>query len=175
LFRKLKLSLRLGRIPLQFYLLWNIHFPVRDGSSNRRELFMKKFAFIVSAIALISSIGASAGCPALCGDDLANQIPEIGAPEAAGFQKVPDVAQYKMADWSGVVGIARNISRREAAKIAAENSEISFFFYTKGYQMVLETESGDYRVFRHGDTVFFKGQPWWGSAPGLADGYVKIQ
>jgi hypothetical protein len=106
--------------------------------------------------------------------DLTQEIPEIHQQEMDGdFKKIENVAQYKMADWSGVIGIARNISRSEAIEIASENPEITFFFYTKGRQMVLETEEGDYRVFHHGDTVFFKGEPWWGSANGLADGYVK--
>jgi len=106
-------------------------------------------------------------------NDITNQIPEIDSSITQGFKKIPNVAQYKMADWSQVVGIARGISMDEAYRIANSNPDITFFFHTKGYQMVLEKEDGSYRVFRHGDTVFFSGQPWWGSAPGLADGYVK--
>ncbi len=133
------------------------------------EYYMKKMAFFISGIAsLICAFGAAAHAR-----DIAQDIPEIGILENRNFQKIEDVAQYKFSDWSGVVGISRNISRAEAIRIAEENPEITFFFYTKGYQMVLETQDGDYRVFRHGDTVFFKGQPWWGSAPDLADGYVK--
>ncbi len=131
---------------------------------------MKKLTSLISSIALMTS--ASLFAVELTYDCTA-EIPEIGVPEAQGFQKIDDVAQYKNADWSNVVGIARNITINEAYKIADANPEIAFFFHTKGYQMVLEKEDGSYRVFRHGDTVFFKGSPWWGSAPYLADGYIK--
>jgi hypothetical protein len=105
-------------------------------------------------------------------NDITGQIPEISQ---SGFRKIGDVAQYKMADWSGVVGMARGISLDEAFKIANSSPQITFFFYTKGGQMILEKEDGSYRIFRRGDTVFFTGEPWWGSAPGLADGYIKAQ
>jgi len=105
--------------------------------------------------------------------DKASEIPEVTIPVSASFNKIPNVAQYKFSDWSGVVGIARSISRSEAMWIASQNPEITFFFYTKGYQMVLETQDGEYRVFHYGDAVFFKGEPWWGEAHGLADGYIK--
>lgn len=108
--------------------------------------------------------------------DITREIPEIETPDhQRSFNKIPDVAQYKEADWSNAIGIARKIKLRDAFKIAKKNPEITYFFYTKGIQMVLEKEDGTYRVFHEGDTVFFKGEPWWGSAPGLADGYVRIQ
>ncbi len=131
---------------------------------------MKKLA-VLSILALHAS--ASAFQPPELKQDITHEIPEIDISAIHGFEKAENVAHYKNADWSSVVGIARNISLSEACKIANDNSAITFFFYTKGYQMVLETEDGGYRVFRHGDTVFFSGAPWWGSAPGLADGYVK--
>lgn len=106
-------------------------------------------------------------------EDITHEIPVINTQELEGFKLVPNVAQYKNADWSQVVGIARGISRREAQRIAEENPDITYFFYTKGIQMVLETTDGSYRTFRHGDTVFFTGKPWWGSAPALADGYIR--
>ncbi len=105
--------------------------------------------------------------------DITGNLPEISTVASKNFDKVPDVAQYKEADWNNVVGIAKGISIEEAYKIAEESPDISFFFYTKGGQMVLEKPSGEYRVFHHGDTVFFSGEPWWGTAPGLADGFVK--
>lgn len=128
---------------------------------------MKKIALFI--LAAISSTAF-----ATPNYDLASEIPEIRAFEGS-FQKVGNVAQYKFGDWSGVIGIARNVSRNEALRIANENPEITFFFYTKGARIVLETQDGDYRVFRHGDAVFFKGQPWWGEANGLADGYLRHQ
>lgn len=106
-------------------------------------------------------------------NDITSDLPEISTSEIHGFQKIPNVAQYKEADWSRVIGIAKGITMEEAYKIAESNPEITFFFHTTGYQMVLEKQDGGYRVFRHGDTVFFSGEPWWGSAPGLADGYIR--
>jgi hypothetical protein len=45
----------------------------------------------------------------------------------------------------------------------------------KGFQMVLHSSDDTYgqRIFRQKDAVFFSGEPWWGSAAGFADGYVK--
>lgn len=127
---------------------------------------MKKLPLLFLSLILTASLSAVELL-----NDITHELPSIH--NNHGFKKIENVAQYKNADWSQVVGIARNISIKEAFKIAKNNPEITFFFYTKGYQMVLEKENGDYRVFHHGDTVFFSGQPWWGSAPGLADGYVK--
>lgn len=147
---------------------------------------MKKVNSLISTLLFIFAASASASASLdakkACGggydyrpyltSDITDEIPEIDA-KLEGYEKIADVAQYKMADWSQVVGIAKNKSLAEAKAIADSHPEITFFFYTKGYQMVLEKEDGSYRVFHHGDAVFFSGQPWWGSAPGLADGYVK--
>lgn len=105
--------------------------------------------------------------------DVSCEIPEIDLSAYRGFKKTEDVAQYKFGDWSRVVGIVRGATLNDAFTIANGNPEITFFFYTKGWQMVLETPEGDYRVFRHGDVVFFSGEPHWGEANGLADGYQK--
>lgn len=106
--------------------------------------------------------------------DISPAMPIIETAIPYGFNKVPDVAQYKNADWDNLIGVAKGVSINQAYTIANENPDISFFFYTKGGQMVLETTNGDYRVFNNGDAVFFSGSPWWGSAPGLADGYTKF-
>lgn len=101
------------------------------------------------------------------------EIPDINADR---YEIVPDVAQYKLADWSNLVGRAKNVTVAEAKKIADENPAITFFFYMKGYQMVLENNEANppyARVFHQGDAVFFSGKPWWGSAPGYSDGYIK--
>lgn len=103
------------------------------------------------------------------------QIPEIAnSTDLEGYQKIEDVAQYKEAVWSNVIGIAHHVSRSEAKKIADNNPEITYFFYTKGYLMILEKQDGTYRYFQMGDAVFFSDEPWWGSAPDLADGYIKV-
>jgi hypothetical protein len=136
---------------------------------------MKRHLILFSALALaLTGVShARQQCPLpVLQRDITSELPEIDVVNH-GFKKLPDVAQYKNADWSEVIGVAKNISLNQAYKIAEANPEITYFFYTKGVQMVLETEAGDYRVFRHGDTVFFKGTPWWGSAPSLADGYER--
>lgn len=92
---------------------------------------------------------------------------------SSAYKVIPDVAMYKEADWKSVIGVAKGISLEQAKKIADENPNVTFFFYTKGGSMVLERPNNDFTHFQHGDAVFFSGSPWWGSAPGLADGYIK--
>ena len=91
------------------------------------------------------------------------------------YQKVEDAAQYGEADWNNLVKIVRSISLEEAKQIADNDPNITYFFYTKGGQMVLGTGKNDesYRIFRFEDAVFFSGTPCWGAAHGLADGYIK--
>jgi hypothetical protein len=113
-----------------------------------------------------------------------------------------DVAQYKGSDYANVVQVARQISLEEAFEIAENNPDIDYFVFTKGYMMVLEIpphvpfdlsqdpfelvthtpfiyDSGESsigycRIFREGDTLFFKKEGMWlGSAPDLADAYFK--
>jgi len=124
---------------------------------------------------LTTLLAAGALSAAELTNDITSELPVISTAELHGFQKITNVAQYKEADWSSVVGIAKGISMDEAYKIAESNPAITFFFHTTGYQMVLEKQDGGYRVFHHGDTVFFSGEPWWGSAPGLADGYIRTK
>lgn len=93
------------------------------------------------------------------------------------FTRVPDVAQYRGADWKNEVGRARGLTLDQAKALAAANPKITYFFITKGAQLVLEgsstfTAKG---VFHTGDVVFFSGSPWYGSAPGLADAYEKVK
>jgi hypothetical protein len=130
---------------------------------------MKKFSLLLASVSLISRAALSANEWI----DVSQEIPLIQNPLSQGFKKIPDVAQYGEADWSQAIGIARGISVEEAFKIANENPEITYFFYTKGWQMVLGTGDGNWRIFRHGDTVFFKGESWWGEANNLADGYMR--
>lgn len=95
----------------------------------------------------------------------------------ASFNKVANVAQYKGADWKNEVRRATGLTLDQAKAIAAADPNITYFFITTGYQLVLEgsstfTAKG---VFRTGDAVFFSGAPWYGSAPGLADAYEKAK
>lgn len=107
--------------------------------------------------------------------DITYQIPEINGNRhnIQNFLKISDVAQYKNADWSNALYMARGISIEEAMAIADNDPLITYFFYTKAMGMMLECQDGSYRSFEYGDTVFFTGSPHWGSAPGLADGYIK--
>ena len=131
-----------------------------------KKCFASSLGVLIAATASLAAVNLT--------EDITYQIPEItGESLAYGYEKIENVAQYGRADWNNVVGIAKGISLKEAKNIADENPAISFFFYTKGYRMVLVKEDGSYRVFNHGDTVFFSGQPWWGSATDLADGYLK--
>lgn len=113
-----------------------------------------------------------------------------------------NLAQYGGSDYSNAVRVERGISLAKAFEIANSDANIDYFFYTKGGMMVLEvpadviydlekdplhlvtsttyqTDNGEIRqglvrIFEHGDVVFFKGEgKWLGSAPGLADVYVK--
>lgn len=109
-----------------------------------------------------------------------NDIPELedsAADESLNnWKKKSNAAQYGKADWSNVVGIVHDTTVKEAKKLANENSDITYFFYLKGGRMTLINDNvypHQVRIFHHGDAVFFSGEPWWGSAPGLADGYVK--
>lgn len=124
------------------------------------------------------------------------------APKAE-FKRVPDVAQYGGSDYSNAVRVERGISLEKAKESAANDPNIDYFVYLKGWSMVLcvpedfptdpekdplhlittspfiydsgERGFGRIRVFHHGDVVFFKNEgKWLGSAPGLADVYEKV-
>lgn len=131
---------------------------------------MYKTKFFVCLLTLLTSVTA------IHADDLARDIPPINLEntEHARYKKIPNVVQNKNSDWSQALGIARGVTLTEAIEIADNCPDITYFFYTKGFQLVLETTNGDHRLFHHGDAVFFTGTPWWGSAIGLSDGYVKI-
>lgn len=120
---------------------------------------------------LLACLSCNALIAAPMSKDITCDIPEIVVED--GFEKIDGVAQYKEADWSNVIGIARGISVEQAKEIAANDPDITFFFYTTAHRLVLERTDGTFRRFGYGDTVFFTGEPWWGTAPGLADGYVK--
>ena len=122
---------------------------------------------------LVIATACTGFCAVELTQNITSEIPVIENPTVRGFKKIADVAHYKNADWSQVVGIAKGITIEEAYDIAENNSAITYFFRTKGSQMILEKEDGSYRVFHQGDTVFFGGKPWWGAANGLADGYIR--
>lgn len=137
---------------------------------------MKKMLLVLSILSAAGFTSLSARCHETDGqfqNDLTGNIPVVEVTDP-NFEKVPDVAQYGAADWSQVVGIVHNASLMEAFDIASKNDSITYFFYMKGGRMVIGSkEEGSYRAFYHGDAVFFSGTPWWGSAEGYSDGYVK--
>lgn len=113
-------------------------------------------------------------------EDITDQIPEIKVEEEQNedinWDFIPNVVQYKCADWSSCIGIAHQVTINQAKEIASNNPDIHFFFYVKGICMVLENtlmSPASVRIFHQGDAVFFSGTAWWGSALGLADGYTK--
>jgi len=111
----------------------------------------------------------------------------------------PDKAQYGKSDFSNVVRVERGIEIEEAMQIAMDDPEIDYFFYTKGQTMMLLAPDHviedpfklityhyvpdyssltmamkPYRVFQHGDAVFFHGEGMsLGKANGLADVFHK--
>jgi hypothetical protein len=91
------------------------------------------------------------------------------------WQKVEDVAQYKLADWSNALFRAHKISLLEAKALAEKDPRVTYFFYVT-HHLVLENREVSptmWRIFNSGDAVFFSGEPWWGSSGGRADGYIK--
>jgi len=98
------------------------------------------------------------------------EIPEIGL-SVNRYEKISDVAQYGDADWSNVIGFARFVTLKQAKQIADSNPSITYFFYVKDPCWEIPSKG----VFHLHDAVFFSGTPWWGSARGFSDGYVKIQ
>ena len=109
-----------------------------------------------------------------------------------------NVAQYGGSDYANAVRVERGITVDQAKQIALENPDIDYFVYTKGGRMAIEApyntlddplglisyhwvmgrdgmvELKLYRIFNHGDAVFFSGNGiWLGEAEGLADVYHK--
>ena len=150
---------------------------------------MKRLILICGFLAMLSTA-------AFAWEDLTRKIPEIsrsGTGESivwlnrinrdtvnlsfAGqkYHEFSDGAQYKDSDWSCVLGIMHHVTVEEALEYATQNPEVTYFFYTKGCQMVLETSHDEYRIFHYGDAVFFKGKHCITHAPGLADSYAKYE
>src|SRR5688572_23728226 len=126
---------------------------------------MCKLKYVLSMLAIALSVTCCVAATHMS-DEMSSRIPEMKLnsnknpnknPRAnANFNKHADAAQYGNGDWSGIIGISRGISEAEAIEIAKSNPEVTFFFYTKGMQMVLVDGKGKRCVFRHGDAVFFK-------------------
>jgi len=88
------------------------------------------------------------------------------------WSKTANVAMYKGANWDSYVKTVSGCSPQQAQRIALLDPDISFFFFCRDY-MVLENPAWPAsRVFNSGDAVFFRGAPWYGSAP-QCDSYQK--
>ncbi len=86
--------------------------------------------------------------------------------------KTANVAMYKGANWDSYIKTVPKCSPQQARRIALLDPNISFFFFCREY-MVLENPAWPAsRVFNSGDAVFFRGAPWYGSAP-QCDAYQK--
>jgi hypothetical protein len=78
-----------------------------------------------------------------------------------------NVAEYKGASWDNHVKTITSTTVEEAKKYADGQSNITYFFYCRGY-IVLEPNHS----FEPGTAVFFSGTPWYGSAQ-QCDAYEK--
>jgi hypothetical protein len=83
------------------------------------------------------------------------------------WNKTPDVAMYKGADWNGLVNIVPGCTPQTAMRIALKDPTITFFFYCRESMYLEPTGGNPGRFFNAGDAVFFNGssQLWPGSAP----------
>lgn len=104
-------------------------------------------------------------------NNLKKEIPVVRY-QSENWERVPDVAQNADADWSNAIGRAHRVTLKEAIEIAESNPEITYFFIVKNRRLILGNKP-NVRAFHRGEVVFFKGEPTWGEAKRLADGYVK--
>ena len=58
------------------------------------------------------------------------------------WNKTPDVAMYKGADWNGLVNIVSSCTPQSAMRIALKDPTITFFFYCRE-SMYLEPTGGN--------------------------------
>lgn len=95
-----------------------------------------------------------------------------------GWIKIPNKAEYKEADWENAICRVEGVTIQEAVAIANRDPRINYFFYVKEGGLILENfnvQPPIWRLFNHGDAVFFSGEPNWANAYESADGYVKHQ
>jgi hypothetical protein len=92
------------------------------------------------------------------------------ANRASAFTSVPNVAQYDGAAWNWQVTRKNGISLDEAYDFAFSCDQVTYFFRVDdGARMVLPKNG----TFNAGDSVFFAGNAWFGTAPALANAYTK--
>lgn len=117
---------------------------------------MKKSIMLIASVVFMASLSWATEAPDFSGN----------------WERFADVAQYQGASWDNLVRIESGLTIERAYEIAENDPEITFFFFTKGWNLLLDTPIG-WRSFRYGDVAFFRGAPHWGEAYGLADGYVR--
>ena len=84
------------------------------------------------------------------------------------WNKIANVAMYDKANWDLMVCKKTGMTTETAQVFADSSDEVNFFFIvTSAFSIPT------HGVFNAGDAVFFSGEPWWGSAEGVANGYVK--
>jgi hypothetical protein len=79
---------------------------------------------------------------------------------------------FEGANWESYVKTAPNCPPEQARRIALLDPTISFFFHCREPMVLTNPAWPAPRRFNPGDSVFFNGEPRWGSAP-QCDGYVK--
>lgn len=84
------------------------------------------------------------------------------------WNQVANVAMYDAANWDLMICKKSGMDASSAQEFAESSDVITFFFIATGWLSMPV-----HGVFNPGDAVFFSGMPWWGSAPALANGYVK--
>lgn len=88
------------------------------------------------------------------------------------WKEVRNVAQFKGADWSNFIRKEPRCTPERAKRIALRNPDITFFFFCREAMILEGPVHAKYGPFNPGDAVFFKGKPWYGSAP-QCDAYEK--
>lgn len=134
--------------------------PLKSSSSSNKPI----------SSAAASSVLQSSSKPAVS-NPASSAKSSSSSTAKVNWNPVPNVAQYGGANWANEVQRSRAVTLDQAKAIAAANPKITYFFYTKGVVMSLAGKG----VFLKGDVVYFSDKPTYGSAPGLADAYERVQ
>lgn len=88
------------------------------------------------------------------------------------WTKTANVAMYEGANWDSYIKTVPQCPPEQARRLALLDPSISFFFYCRQPMVLTNPAWSAPRQFNIGDSVFFSGEPWWGSAP-QCDSYAK--
>lgn len=103
---------------------------------------------------------------------LISDVPVVENMNYDAFEFIADSAQSAVVSWDNVVGVAHGVSVEDAKQIAAANPAITYFFWTKGCELMMQNTDGKFSRFLHGDAVFFSGEATLDTVSGLADAYI---